>query len=253
MKRLVMRRTRVCVTALVAVVGGMALSVTGGSGAASVDPPRWVLKGPYVPSLDPLDFVARVDNRYLPLVPGTAFHYRGYSGMTPQTDDMVVTRQTKVVLGIRCTVVRDTVSEHGTPVERTFDWYAQDKQGNVWYLGENSLERKNERFVRADDSWQAGVDRAKAGIVMKANPRPGDVYRQEYYPPGGALDQALVLRTRPTITVPHGSYRRTLATVEWSPVEPQLERKYYVAGLGEVAEQVVQGGHERFQLVSVTS
>jgi hypothetical protein len=141
----------------------------------------------------PANFVDKIDNRYLPLEPGTAFHFRGYSGKSVQTDDMVVTRQTKRILGIRCTVVRDTVSEHGKPVERTFDWYAQDKQGYVWYLGEDSLELKNGRFVRASDSWQSGVKGAKPGIIMQGSPRPGDVYRQEYYPPAGALDQARVL------------------------------------------------------------
>jgi hypothetical protein len=104
-----------------------------------------------------------------------------------------VTRQTKVILGIRCTVVRDTVSEHGRAVERTLDFYAEDKQGNVWYLGEDSFELKNGRFVRASDSWRSGVDGAKPGIIMPAHPVRGDSYRQEYYPPGDALDQAHVL------------------------------------------------------------
>jgi hypothetical protein len=137
------------------------------SRGASTAPPRWALHGPYSPKIRSANFVDKIDNRYFPLAPGTAFHYRGYSGQTAQTDDMVVTRQTKRILGIRCTVVRDTVSEHGKPVERTFDWYAQDKQGNVWYMGEDSLELKNGRFVRAGDSWQSGVKGAKPGIIMQ--------------------------------------------------------------------------------------
>jgi hypothetical protein len=216
-------------------------------------PPSWALHGKYAPSVNPANFVAAIDNRYFPLKPGTGFHYRGVKGASAQTDDMVVTAQTKDVLGVRCTVVRDTVSEHGKPLERTFDWYAQDKQGNVWYMGENALELKNGRFVRAADSWEAGVNGAKPGIIMPASPRPGQVYRQEYYPPGGALDQARVIGTNSaTVHVPAGTFRRPLVTVEWSPVEPQYERKYYVAGLGEVMEQVTQGGHEQFQLVEVT-
>jgi hypothetical protein len=87
---------------------------------------------------------------------------------------------------------------------------------------------------------------------MPGNPKPGDVYRQEFYPPGGALDQARVLGTGASISVPYGTYGRALGTVEWSPVEPQLEKKYYAAGVGEIQEQVVQGGHERFQLVAIT-
>ena len=223
-----------------------------GSSAQSPRPPRWALHGKYAPSIDPANFVSTVDNRYFPLEPGTGFHYRGVKGAAAQTDDMIVTRAVKTVLGVRCTVVRDTVSEHGKPLERTFDWYAQDKKGNVWYMGEDSLELKNGRFVRASDSWQAGVNGAKPGIIMPADPRPNQVYRQEYYPPGGALDQARVLGIGRMLHVPAGSFRRPLVTIEWSPVEPQYEKKYYVAGLGEVMEQVVQGGHEQFQLVNVT-
>lgn len=87
---------------------------------------------------------------------------------------------------------------------------------------------------------------------MRGSPQPGDVYRQEYYRPGGALDQARVLGDNASVKVPYGTFDRSLATVEWSPVEPQLEKKYYAAGIGEIEEQVVRGHHERFQLVSVT-
>jgi hypothetical protein len=236
----------------VALLALIVLVAAAAGSAAAPRPPRWILRGPYAPSVDPAHFVATVDNRYFPLEPGTGFHYRGVADETPQTDDMVVTHRIKHVLGVRCTVVRDTVSEHGRPVERTFDWYAQDRQGNVWYMGEDSLELKHGRLVRASDSWQAGVNGAKPGIIMRGRPRPGAVYRQEYYRPGGALDQARVLGRSGTLRVPAGMFRRPLGTIEWSPVEPQLEKKYYVAGLGEVMEEVVAGGNERFELVKVT-
>jgi hypothetical protein len=208
--------------------------------------------GSYSPTLDPANFVATVDNRWWPLEPRTAFHYRGMRGTTPQTDDELVTRRTERILGIRCTVVRDTVSEHGRAIERTLDFYAQDKQGNVWYLGEDSFELMHGRFVKASDSWRSGVDGAEPGIIMPADPRPGDRYRQEYYPPGEALDQALVLGQRGPVTVPYGAFKRSLVTSEFSPVEPQTEEKYYVAGVGEIRERVVKGHHEEFELVSIT-
>jgi len=208
--------------------------------------------GHYAPSIDPADFVARVDNSLWPLKPGTAYHYKGTRGTTPQTDVEVVSRQTKTILGIRCTVVRDTVSEHGHPIERTLDFYAQDERGNVWYLGEDSFELKHGRFVKASDSWRSGVDGAKPGIIMPAHPRPGDRYRQEYYPPGEALDQAHVLGRRGPVTVPHGTFERALVTSEYSPLEPQTEEKYYVAGVGEILERVVKGHHEEFRLVRIT-
>jgi hypothetical protein len=240
-------RTRALLGALL-----LALGVTPAAGAGKPSPPSWTLHGSYSAAIRPADFVRAVDNRYFPLKPGTGFHFRGTADGKAQTDDMVVTSKVKYVLGVRCTVVEDTVSENGKPIERTFDWYAQDKRGNVWYMGEDSLELKNGRFVRADDSWEGGVKNGKPGIIMAGDPRPGMVYRQEYYPPGGALDQARVLGLSGPVRVAAGTFKRVLVTIEWSPVEPQLEKKYYVAGIGEIKEEVVQGGHERFQLVQVT-
>jgi hypothetical protein len=208
--------------------------------------------GTYSPSIEPADFGTTIDNPYWPLRPGTAYHYQGVRGKTPQTDDEVVTRRTKQILGITCTVVRDTVSEHGVAVERTFDYYAQDAEGNVWYMGEDSFERQNGRMVRASDSWLSGVKGGEPGIIMPANPQPKEQYRQEYYPPGEALDEATVLRLDGRITVPYGTYGRVLVTSEYSPLEPQTEQKYYAPGVGEVEERVVKGHHEEFQLVGIT-
>jgi hypothetical protein len=218
------------------------------SSASSLAP----IHGKYSPSIDPANFVATIDNPYWPLRPGTAFHYEGVRGTTRQTDDEVVTHQTKQILGVTCTVVRDTVFEHGAPVERTFDWYAQDRQGNVWYMGEDSLELKHGHFVKASDSWQSGVNGAQPGIIMPGNPQPGDAYRQEYYPPGEALDEARVLGLNGSVKVPYGRFTGVLVTSERSPLEPQTEQKYFAPGLGEVEERVVKGHHEEFQLASVT-
>ena len=225
-------------------------------GAAASTPPSASqlapVHGPYSPSIDPANFVRTIDNPYLPFKPGTAFHFKGVKGRTRQTDNEVVLHRSKRILGVRSTVVRDTVSEHGRPVERTFDWYAQDKWGNVWYMGEDSLELQHGRFVKASDSWESGVRGAKPGIIMPGHPRAGDRYRQEYYPPGQALDEARVVGFRGSVTVPYGSFKRPLVTLERSPVEQQIEKKYYVRGVGEVKEQVVKGHHEVFRLVGVT-
>jgi hypothetical protein len=242
--------------ALLAVLGGGCGSSGGSSSSKSAAskpaPVLAPLHGRYSPSIDPANFVSSIDNRYLPFKPGTGFHFKGVRGKTPQTDDEVVTHRTKQILGVRCTVVRDTVSEHGKAVERTFDWYAQDRQGNVWYMGELALERRHGRFVKASDSWEGGVNGAHPGIIMLGAPRAGDAYRQEYYPPGQALDQARVLGFGGSVKVPYGAFERPLVTLERSPLEPQTEKKYYVSGVGEVAERVVKGHHEEFELVGVT-
>ncbi|HEY1276235.1 MAG TPA: hypothetical protein VGF25_15075 [Thermoleophilaceae bacterium] len=241
-----------------AVVAAVALgcsSVSSGSSQTGSAPSLAPVHGPYHPRIDPADFVRRVDNRWFPLKPGTGFHYRGVAedGTTPQRDDMIVTHRTKTILGVRCTVVRDTVSSRGRTIERTFDWYAQDRYGNVWYMGEDSRERVHGRFVTGDDSWQAGVNGAQPGIIMPGRPRRGDAYRQEYYP-GHAMDQARVLGKGGPVTVPYRSFKMTLATVETAPrLDPGVrERKYYVAGVGDVLERTVHGNRERIELVRVT-
>ncbi len=222
------------------------------SGSASSLAP---IHGTYAPKIDPSNFVATIDNPYFPLKPGTTFLYRGVheNGKTPQTDEMVVTHQTKVILGVTSVVVRDTVSSYGKPVERTFDWYAQDKYGNVWYMGEDTREVRHGHFVKMSDSWEAGVNGAEPGIIMPGTPEPGVQYRQEYFP-GHALDQARVLGSGGPIEVPSGSYPNTLLTVETSPqIDPGVaEDKYYVAGLGDVKEETVSGNHEEIELVRVT-
>jgi len=245
-------RLNVCGAAAAGALG--VLVVVNLAGAATSPPPGELapIHGPYAPEIKPANFVATIDNRYLPYTPGTHFHFVGVRGRTPQTDDEVVLHRTVRILGITCTVVRDTVSERGRPVERTDDWYAEDKQGNVWYMGEDSFERKHGRFVKASDSWKSGVNGAQPGIIMPAHPRPGDAYRQEYYPPGKALDEARVLSLRGRLTVPDGSFRHLLVTSERSPLEPQTEHKYYAPGVGEIAERVVKGHHEEFRLVRVT-
>lgn len=120
-------------------------------------------------------------------------------------------------------------------------------------MGEDTREARHGTFVKMSDSWQAGIDGAEPGIIMPGNPQPGDQYRQEYYP-RYALDRARVLGSGGAVTVPYGAYKHTLLTVETSPrIDPGVsERKYYVAGVGDIKEHTVSGNHEQIQLVSVT-
>ena len=188
----------------------------------------------------------------LPARTGTTFRYRGQQDGKPRIVSVTITHRTKLIAGIRATVVLDQVFVGGKPEEKTFDWYAQDRRGNVWYLGENSSDYVKGRWVRSDGSWETGVDGAKAGIVMKAAPAIGKAYRQEYYA-GHAEDMAKVIATKASVTVPYGTFARALVTSEWTPLEKGVvEHKYYVRGVGNVRTIMVKGGSEEERLVSVS-
>jgi hypothetical protein len=200
----------------------------------------------------PADFTAAIDNEYFPLQPGTTFLYRGTQEGKARRVSVFVTHKVKMILGIRATVVLDQVLVDGKPEEKTFDWYAQDKHGNVWYLGEDSFDYVNGKWVRSEGSWETGVDGAKAGIVMEADPNPGDLYRQEYYR-GHAEDMAKVLSTDRSVAVSYGSFDHALETSEWTPLERGvIEHKYYVKDVGNVRTIMIKGGAEEERLVSIT-
>jgi hypothetical protein len=200
----------------------------------------------------PGDFVRRVDNPWFPLIPGTTFVYRGVKDGKVARDVFSVTSETKTIQGIRCTGVRDLLFLAGRLEERTTDWYAQDVHGNVWYFGEATAELdRSGRVTSTEGSWQAGRNGAQAGIYMTAQPKVGQVRRQEYYR-GHAEDHFSVLTLRASISVPYVRSSHALLTKEWTPLEPgTLDHKYYVRGIGEVKEVTVKGPTERAELVSV--
>src|SRR5262245_41263074 len=138
------------------------------------------------PAFDPANFVSGIDNPYMPLQPGTTFVYK--TEATGELVTFVVTEQTKVIAGVTCVVVHDTSTVDGELAEDTFDYFAQDKAGNVWYFGEDTKEYEDGKVVSTEGTWHAGVDGASPGIVMEANPQVGDAYNQENAP-GVAEDQ----------------------------------------------------------------
>jgi hypothetical protein len=201
--------------------------------------------------LAPADFTTRIDNPYLPMRPGSRWVYRETdTGGTVERVVVKVTRRTRrIANGVTARVVRDTVTERGRLVEDTFDWYAQDRAGNVWYLGEDTTEYEDGKPVSKAGSWEAGVDGAKAGIVMLARPRPGREYRQEHFPEE-AEDRARVLSLDDQAEVPAGHYTGVLTTKDWNPLEPDvLEYKLYAKGVGLVLAVHVSGGSGREELV----
>jgi hypothetical protein len=188
----------------------------------------------YAPHIDPADFSTTIDNEYFPLKPGTTLVYQGNRVGTTR-DEMAVTHHTKKVMGVKCVVVDDRGYEAGKLIEGTFDYYAQDKKGNVWYFGEDTKEYENGKVVSTKGSWEAGVDGAKPGIIMQAHPKVGQSYRQEYYE-GEAEDMAKVASLNESVAVPYGSFDHVLVAKEWTPLEPLLvEHKYYAAGVGQVS------------------
>jgi hypothetical protein len=199
----------------------------------------------------PHGFTTRIDNPYLPMKPGTKQVYRETDrrGNAQRITVRVTHRRKRVAAGITARVVRDTVREHGEIVEDTFDWYAQDRRGTVWYVGEDTTEYEDGEPVSKEGSWEAGVDGAKAGIVMLAHPRVGRRYRQEDYP-GHAEDRAKVLSRHEQAQVPAGHYRHVLLTKEWNPLEPKaLEYKLYARGVGLVLELGVSGERDVAELL----
>jgi hypothetical protein len=205
----------------------------------------------YNPQIDPANFVALVDNPLYPLKPGTVWEYTVKKETTTEKVVITVTRDTKKILGVTTTVVHDVVTEGGQVVEDTLDWYAQDRQGNVWYFGEATTKSEGGKSS-TEGSWQAGVNGARPGFIMEAHPKVGDSYRQEYAP-GVAEDRADVLSLNESVTVRKGSFAGCLRTKDYSPLKPDLvENKVFCPGVGQVLVVHVKGPVEREELVAIT-
>jgi hypothetical protein len=203
--------------------------------------------------LEPSDFSTEIANRYWPMEPGTRWTYREIDEDGNEVTVMVtVSSETKrIANGITARIVRDTVTRNGELVEDTFDWYAQDVDGNVWYLGEETAEFENGEVASTAGSFEAGVDGALPGIIMPADPGPGLRYRQEYYA-GEAEDNGEVLSTDEQAQVPFGHFDEVLLTKDTITIEPDvLEYKLYAPGIGLVLALGISGGGGREELVTM--
>ena len=199
-------------------------------------------------TVDPGNFVDRITNPWLPYKPGSVWVYRGVKDGQTQKDIVRVLHQTKMILGVRCAVLTDIATHNGTLLEKTRDWYAQDRAGNVWYFGEATAAYSGGKVDRSG-SWQAGVHGAQPGIVMTAQPRVGDTHRQEYLR-GQAEDQYWLVDLHQRVSVPFGTFNDAALTLEWSRLEPfVIDRKNYVKGIGVVREASAEGPHETANLV----
>jgi hypothetical protein len=223
---------------------GIALGLLGGALAVAAGPATAALpQGSEPVELDPAEFSTRVDNPYFPLVPGDRYTYRETDRKTKERVVVGVSDETKrIANGVTARVVHDRVSEGGEVIEDTFDWYAQDSEGSVWYLGEDTVECRKGRIKNHSGSFEAGVDGAQAGVIMPVNPVPGLKYRQEYYA-GEAEDKAEVLSVDEQVEAPYGHFTRALLTKDLVPLEPKVsEYKVYARGIGMVLAVKTSGG-----------
>jgi hypothetical protein len=218
--------------------------------AADSAQPSALPKGSEPVKLDPARFTTKIDNPYWPMTPGSRWVYRETDGQaSTQRVEVTVTNQTKTIIGIQARVVHDVVTEEGQLVEDTYDWYAQDDKGNIWYLGEDTKEYENGKVSSTEGSWEAGVDGAQPGILLPADPKRAMEYRQEYYE-GEAEDAAQVLSLEMRAKVPAGFFDQVLVTKDYTPLEPNLlEHKFYAPGVGPVLAITVKGGSSRAELL----
>ena len=242
--------TALLIAAVAAVAAGGASPVLAVNGGAC--------KAPYDVTIAPSDFADAsgnpnaIDNPYFPLTPGTTWTYTGEKEGAPLVDVMTVTADTRTIMGVTVRVVRDTAWHDGFVAEDTFDWYAQDDAGNVWYFGEDTRELDEAgNVVSTQGSWEAGQGDNLPGILMKAQPASGKTQRQEFAP-DVAVDMATVLSVHRHITVPAARYGNVVLTKEYSCLEKGVDHKWYAPGVGLVAELALANGQEFIKLVSVT-
>jgi hypothetical protein len=201
--------------------------------------------------MNPADFMTEIDHPYWPMKAGSRWIFRE-TDAEGSVSRVVVTvlDKTKTIMGIEARIVHDQVSEQGEVKEDTFDWYAQDAEGNLWYLGEDTTEYENGKPKTKEGSWEAGVDGALAGVILPAHPEVGMTYREEYYK-GHAEDGASILSVDAFAKVPYGTFDHGIQTRNFSGIEPDtIEEKIYAKGVGVVLELTVSGGSDRTELVS---
>ena len=230
------------------VIGGGAFVVTAAGGADQQPLPQ----GAETVTLNAADFSTTIDNPYWPMRPGSRWVYRETSadGTVARVVVKVLSRTRRIANGITARAVSDVVSLRGKPVEVTEDWYAQDRAGNVWYMGENTKEYENGKVRSTAGSFEAGVHGAQPGVAIPANPAVGMTYRQEYLK-GQAEDRGAILSAGDQVQVPAGHFKPVVITKDTNPLEPRvLELKFYARGVGPALELGISGDRDRTELVS---
>ena len=240
--------------ASLSLVAAAAFAVASAAGDAPDGANRGLPQGSEPVTLDPADFTTRIDNQYWPMRIGNTWIFRetDTSGTRQKVVVRVTTKTKKIANGITARVIRDTVTQKGVPVEITDDWFAQDRAGNIWYLGEYVTNYEKGKVADHSGSFEAGVRGAQAGIAMPANPVPGLAYRQEYLK-GVAEDRgAIVTVGEERVEVPYGYFKQgVLMTRDLVPLEPKVqELKFYAPGVGPVLSIHTDGDGGRAELIA---
>jgi hypothetical protein len=205
--------------------------------------------GAHNPVVDPDNFVPQVNNKYFTLIPGTRFTYEDKMGTL--RIEVTVTNEKKKLMGVTTAGVRVREWRKGLLKEDTTDWYAQDRAGNVWYFGEAVNNYTHGKVSDHKGSWEAGVDGAKPGIIMLADPKVRETYRQEYYP-ARAEDKGTVIATGRKVAVPYGTLENCLQVQDSTPLESRREYKYYCPGIAFLALEKLVGVGPEVELVSIS-
>jgi hypothetical protein len=200
----------------------------------------------------------RIDNKWFPLRPGTEFVMEGRSnrgeGRLPHRVVTTVTDLTKTIDGVPTLVLWDRDINAGKLLEAELAFHGQDDDGNVWNFGEYPEQYDEQgRFEGAPDTWISGLDGARAGILMRGDPRPGTPrYHQGLAPKIGFADLARVYKQGVRNCVPLGCYENVLLTDETNPTEPDdgHQIKYYASGVGTIRAEP-RGGKEKEVLVLI--
>jgi hypothetical protein len=202
---------------------------------------------PYAPVVSASELSPSLTHELFPAPAGARWTYEAKKPDGTERIEIEVLPEKKSVWGTSATVIRDTVFLDDEMIEDTWDWYAEDASGNVWYLGEETYEYENGQVVCECGAWESGVDQALPGVIMLADPRVADAYRQEYLK-GEAEDYAEVVSLSEKVTVAAGSFTGCLKTRDRSAIDPSNEAfKYYCPGVGTVLEE--EDG-ERVELIS---
>jgi hypothetical protein len=246
------KRRTVMIVGMLPLVALSACGDDGSDSGSSASASSGLPQGSESVELDPAEFTAEIDNPYWPMSVGSRWVYSetDSEGAEQRVVVTVTDRTKEIANGIEARVVHDEVTEDGVPTEVTDDWYAQDAEGNLWYMGEDTTEYENGKPASTSGSFEAGVDGAQPGIIIPAHPEVGQAYRQEYYE-GEAEDEGAIVKVDAQAEVPFGHFAPVVMTQDTNPLEPKvLEFKFYAEGVGPVLADSVSGGSDREELLS---